>query len=1582
MGTVPDPLRSAKLSLVSTSAEEEHLGDLQSAKPQPQAPSAERASNGFPCAPSSSAGVCIFDLTCTGAASTQRCEQCHTDNDSQQEALSPGLASTTAEGHPADVRPAGCSQPAGIPALAVPALGATGALSVGQGPEMMPAPQSSRQFVQGSQAKTSSLTQIDDSALKPQGTDDQPALEVLNYSSPGDPVGVNQFCHTSQANLLQRGEKDREAEENGSAVCQSVLAAGQTEADLGKDSQTSLEAKGGTADMLQSHPPDKTEAVQSSEAPAQSGQGSPHPVHNLAPMPGIPSLTQLSKFRETGTMTAQPDSSPCSPSSSAQEAVSRTWRDAEVQAVATVESKSASTSPSIFAAFLKGNPPPEEKEELHIIYQGGMGLSQAALTDSLSSQQKSPCSPGITSESTVVAVTASAQTQPGIPPDVASPVSADNMKPVLSCSPAAVTSQGTSVGNAEMSSAARDVKNAAQLPKDAPVPPKPIPAEQLGVDSSNQTPSQSGSGAGEPSATCTDAVPGTQNNVQDVILHAGSSRSPLLSGKDSEAKQKEVLGSSEQKPVQSKGGSQGQASPNQSVVKPNEENLVVLDPKGGLSVGSQHAAVRAKVCPQDEKESRGHGDSGQSQVAGGQNLQAGLTPELSVSPASLAPPVAAPAAPQQQGLRARQSGHDLHTAVIPAASSQAVPNLGESKKHSTPAMEAKVQQSKSAVRLKEDMKKIAGSPLNKQRNTTCPKVFGVSLLELQQQGLSKNGIPIVVWNIVEYLTQHGMTQEGLFRVNGSMKMVEQLRLQYERGEEVELVKDGDVYSAASLLKLFLRELPDGIITSALHPRFIQLYQDSRNDMQKESYLKELLKELPDAHYSLLKYLCQFLIKVAEHHVENRMNLGNLATVFGPNFFHVRSGFEGMKELEICNKIMTKMLENYNTLFELEGLKKDEEKPVCEELAKIILVKITKPPTERSSQMCLLPQPGQSEGMPQVSLPLPDSGSCGKEMDLADETSFVNNDVFFFSSQEDERPMSPFYVREVVNKENIPSGFSSLEDCILATQDVEKLQDTSSGYLSERNKSKRQKSSTKLSELNDNQDSPVSVENFSSSKPIDRTGSDDMEILSEESKESENDEVFLRHSQLTSSMKIQEHPSMPENKLQRNQDADDQESSFVSEVPRLDLTSLCDDNNWEEPIPALSSWQRDGLDSDEARLSPQAGRLIRQLLDEDSDPMLSPRFYAYGQSQQYLDDTEVPPSPPNSHSFMRRRSSSLGSYEDDREDLTPAQLTRRIQGLKKKIRKFEDKFEEERKYRPSHSDKAANPEVLKWTNDLAKFRKQLKESKLKISEEDLGPVVRQRSNTLPKSFGSQLDKEDDKKQDLSDKSAKPAVEVTLESIQKKLQEKRAETNRPEDIKDMTRDQIAAEKVALQRALLNYEGIHGRPVTKNERQVMKPLYDRYRLVKQILSRANTIPIIEEEEGSEEDSNVKPDLTITIKTDFSVRSFLDQLEDDADGFVSPVDDKIPSRSSQDMGLSNLHEASIPELVEQLQEVREEKKRIRKKLRDFEDNFFRQNGRNVQKEDRTPMAEEYNEYKQVKAKLRLLEVLISKRDISSKIM
>lgn len=64
-------------------------------------------------------------------------------------------------------------------------------------------------------------------------------------------------------------------------------------------------------------------------------------------------------------------------------------------------------------------------------------------------------------------------------------------------------------------------------------------------------------------------------------------------------------------------------------------------------------------------------------------------------------------------------------------------------------------QSKAAVRLKEDMKKIVAVPLNEQRSSTYKKLFGVSLQDLQQQGLTENGVPAVVGTIVEYLVKHG-----------------------------------------------------------------------------------------------------------------------------------------------------------------------------------------------------------------------------------------------------------------------------------------------------------------------------------------------------------------------------------------------------------------------------------------------------------------------------------------------------------------------------------------------------------------------------------------------------------------------------------------------------------------------------------------------------------------------------------------------------------------------------------------------------------------------------------------------------------
>lgn len=63
------------------------------------------------------------------------------------------------------------------------------------------------------------------------------------------------------------------------------------------------------------------------------------------------------------------------------------------------------------------------------------------------------------------------------------------------------------------------------------------------------------------------------------------------------------------------------------------------------------------------------------------------------------------------------------------------------------------------------MKKIVAVPLSEQKNSTYKRLFGVSLQDLQQQGLTVNGIPAVVGNIVEYLTKNGKSSLVLTMVS-------------------------------------------------------------------------------------------------------------------------------------------------------------------------------------------------------------------------------------------------------------------------------------------------------------------------------------------------------------------------------------------------------------------------------------------------------------------------------------------------------------------------------------------------------------------------------------------------------------------------------------------------------------------------------------------------------------------------------------------------------------------------------------------------------------------------------------------------
>ncbi|NXY85324.1 FA13C protein, partial [Alcedo cyanopectus] len=395
----------------------------------------------------------------------------------------------------------------------------------------------------------------------------------------------------------------------------------------------------------------------------------------------------------------------------------------------------------------------------------------------------------------------------------------------------------------------------------------------------------------------------------------------------------------------------------------------------------------------------------------------------------------------------------------------------------------------------------------------------------------------------------------------------------------------------------------------------------------------------------------------------------------------------------------------------------------------------------------------------------------------------------------------------------------------------------------------------------------------------------------------------------------------------------------------------DGASFGDPVPAHRDWQNDRDRSPQEHHSLGASRLLHHITDGDN-PLLSPRCSIFSQSQRFNLDTESAPSPPSAQPFMMPRSTSRCNCQECKEPQTIAQLTKHLQSLKRKIRKYEEKFEQEKKYLPSHGDKTSNPEVLKLMNDLAKGRKQLKDLKLRMSEEQNGTSRASQRHDHCERTGTTKEAVT---QEATSLEPAPSVEETMDSVFRRLKEKRQHFNLPETIK----------------------------ATKQEKSLMKPLYDRYKIIKKILATPSLITTIQEEEDSDEDHSQSSHelLSGPISSCLPVDEHLCYSQEDSEpAYVSPLDEKKVFRQTA-LSMSNIHEATMPVLLEHLRETRADKKRLRKALREFEEQFYKQTGRSPQKEDRVPMAEEYSEYKHTKAKIRLLEVLISKRDVSKTI-
>ncbi|XP_070694495.1 rho GTPase-activating protein 6-like [Pempheris klunzingeri] len=193
-------------------------------------------------------------------------------------------------------------------------------------------------------------------------------------------------------------------------------------------------------------------------------------------------------------------------------------------------------------------------------------------------------------------------------------------------------------------------------------------------------------------------------------------------------------------------------------------------------------------------------------------------------------------------------------------------------------------------------------------------------------------VPRVVDLCCQHLENYGLQTVGIFRVGSSKKRVRQLREEFDQGWEVYLDEEHSVHDVAALLKEFLRDMPDPLLTRELYTAFINTILLDYSD--QESAIQLLIFLLPPCNSDTLQRLLCLLSTVSAHAeggldnegqqiAGNKMTSLNLATIFGPNLLHKQKNsdkefavqsFARAEESAAIISVVQRMINTYDTLF--------------------------------------------------------------------------------------------------------------------------------------------------------------------------------------------------------------------------------------------------------------------------------------------------------------------------------------------------------------------------------------------------------------------------------------------------------------------------------------------------------------------------------------------------------------------------------------------------------------------------------------------------------------------------------------------
>nr|XP_033784042.1 rho GTPase-activating protein 1 isoform X2 [Geotrypetes seraphini] len=191
--------------------------------------------------------------------------------------------------------------------------------------------------------------------------------------------------------------------------------------------------------------------------------------------------------------------------------------------------------------------------------------------------------------------------------------------------------------------------------------------------------------------------------------------------------------------------------------------------------------------------------------------------------------------------------------------------------------------------------------------------FGVSLQHLKERNLNPGDIPLVIKETITFLQEHALMTEGIFRRSANTQIVKEVQQKYNMGVPVNFQEYEDVHLPAVILKTFLRELPEPLLTFKLYNDFVN-FSNVEENKQVEN-LRKILQTLPQENYEVLRFLTTFLVQVSARSDQNKMTNANLAVVFGPNLLWAKDVAITLKAINPINTLSKFLLDYHSEIFQ-------------------------------------------------------------------------------------------------------------------------------------------------------------------------------------------------------------------------------------------------------------------------------------------------------------------------------------------------------------------------------------------------------------------------------------------------------------------------------------------------------------------------------------------------------------------------------------------------------------------------------------------------------------------------------------------